>query len=333
MAPLHRGGRRGPLTGLAPTSVRAAIGIALATVRWRPSRTLMRYAARPARRAHLDRAHPRFGSPLTGGRGPAPHRAAAPPRPGAGAQRRLPAEVDPSSPHNVGLEAPPAWHHPVLGRFPPSGSPIAEEIGVIRNRSVRPAERGPACGLSGGRRAGRLRVAVNVSAYQLTDRSLVAAVLECLEESGLPAHLLELEVTDSAAMVDPHAAADVLGELSRRGVTISLDDFGTGLLQHRKLTTWRSARSRSTAASSSRTRRIRPGPRGPDPRRGDPGRNLGLRCDRRGRSRRRNSSVRLQPRPGRLPGFLFSPPVPADEILRLLREGRPLGAGTGIRIA
>jgi len=245
-------------------------------------------------------------------------------------------EVDAVSHRIVGLEALARWHHPVLGEVPPIRFiPIAEEIGVITEIGrfvLRSAVRHAAQWRSDGR--GDVRVAVNVSAYQLTDRSLVAAVLECLEESGLPAHLLELEVTDSAAMVDPHAAADVLGELSRRGVTISLDDFGTGYsnigkLHHLAVSTIKIDRSLLLEDEAN------PAP--------DPGalihavvtlgRNLGLRVIAEGVETEEQLS-RLQPQGlDAYQGFLFSPPVPADEILRLLREGRPLGAGTGIRIA
>ena len=245
-------------------------------------------------------------------------------------------EVDAVSHRIVGLEALARWHHPVLGEVPPVRFiPIAEEIGVIAEigqfvlqSAVRHAAQWRSDGL------GDVRVAVNVSAHQLTDRSLVAAVLECLDQTGFPAHLLELEVTESAAMVDAQAAADVLGELSRQGVTISLDDFGTGYsnigkLHHLAVSTIKIDRSfllEDEANPSS-----------------DPGalihavvtlgRNLGLRVIAEGVETEEQLS-RLQPQGlDAYQGFLFSRPVPAAEILRLLREGRPLGSDPGIRIA
>ena len=245
-------------------------------------------------------------------------------------------EVDAVSHRIVGLEALARWHHPVLGEVPPVRFiPIAEEIGVIAEigqfvlqSAVRHAAQWRSDGL------GDVRVAVNVSAHQLTDRSLIAAVLECLDQTGFPAHLLELEVTESAAMVDAQAAADVLGELSRQGVTISLDDFGTGYsnigkLHHLAVSTIKIDRSfllEDEANPSS-----------------DPwalihavvtlGRNLGLRVIAEGVETEEQLS-RLQPQGlDAYQGFLFSRPVPAAEILRLLREGRPLGSDPGIRIA
>jgi predicted signal transduction protein with EAL and GGDEF domain len=245
-------------------------------------------------------------------------------------------EVDAVSHRIVGLEALARWHHPVLGEVPPVRFiPIAEEIGVIAEigqfvlqSAVRHAAQWRSDGL------GDVRVAVNVSAHQLTDRSLVAAVLECLDQTGFPAHLLELEVTESAAMVDAQAAADVLGELSRQGVTISLDDFGTGYsnigkLHHLAVSTIKIDRSfllEDEANPSS-----------------DPGalihavvtlgRNLGLRVIAEGVETEEQLS-RLQPQGlDAYQGFLFSRPVPAAEILRLLREGRPLWSDPGFRIA
>ena len=244
--------------------------------------------------------------------------------------------VDAVSHRIVGLEALARWHHPVLGEVPPVRFiPVAEEIGVIAEIGqfvLRSAVRHAAQWRSEG--LGDVRVAVNVSAHQLTDRSLVAAVLECLEETGFPAHLLELEVTESAAVVDAQAAADVLGELSQQGVTISLDDFGTGYsnigkLHHLAVSTIKIDRSFLLEDEANPA--------------SDPGalihavvtlgRNLGLRVIAEGVETEEQLS-RLQPQGlDAYQGFLFSRPVPAAEILRLLREGRPLGSDPGIRIA
>ncbi len=245
-------------------------------------------------------------------------------------------EVDAASHRIVGLEALARWHHPVLGDVPPVRFiPIAEEIGVIAEIGqfvLRNAVRHAAQWRSDG--LGDVRVAVNVSAYQLTDHSLVRVVLDCLEETGLPAHLLELEVTESAAMVDAQAAAEVLGELSRQGVTISLDDFGTGYSNIGKL--------HNLAVSTIKIDRSFLLEDAGNPA-ADPGallhavvtlgRNLGLRVIAEGVETEEQLS-RLQPQGlDAYQGFLFSRPVPAAEILQLLREGRPLGSDSGIQIA
>ena len=245
-------------------------------------------------------------------------------------------EVDAASHRIVGLEALARWHHPVLGEVPPVRFiPIAEEIGVIAEIGqfvLRSAVRHAAQWRSDG--LGDVRVAVNVSAHQLTDRSLVAVVLECLDETGLPAHLLELEVTESAAMVDAQAAAEVLGELARQGVTISLDDFGTGYSNIGKL--------HNLAVSTIKIDRSFLLEDEANPA-ADPGallhavvtlgRNLGLRVIAEGVETEEQLN-RLQTQGlDAYQGFLFSRPVPAAEILRLLREDRPLGSGSGIQIA
>jgi predicted signal transduction protein with EAL and GGDEF domain len=245
-------------------------------------------------------------------------------------------EVDAASHRIVGLEALARWHHPVLGEVPPVRFiPIAEEIGVIAEIGqfvLRSAVRHAAQWRSDG--LGDVRVAVNVSAHQLTDRSLVAVVLECLDETGLPAHLLELEVTESAAMVDAQAAAEVLGELARLGVTISLDDFGTGYSNIGKL--------HNLAVSTIKIDRSFLLVDEANPA-ADPGallhavvtlgRNLGLRVIAEGVETEEQLN-RLQTQGlDAYQGFLFSRPVPAAEILRLLREDRPLGSDIGIQIA
>lgn len=106
--------------------------------------------------------------------------------------------------------------------------PLAEETGLID--SIGEWALRAAC-LQGRRwqQEGReLRVAVNLSARQFRDRGLVGAVRSCLEESGLPPRLLRLEITESAVMENAEEAVGVLAELKALGVGLSVDDFGTG---------------------------------------------------------------------------------------------------------
>ena len=72
------------------------------------------------------------------------------------------------------------------------------------------------------------RVAVNLSARQLRDHSLVESVAAALRASGLKAHCLELEITESVAIENVELTLGVLGELRKTGVRIAIDDFGTG---------------------------------------------------------------------------------------------------------
>jgi diguanylate cyclase (GGDEF)-like protein/PAS domain S-box-containing protein len=73
-----------------------------------------------------------------------------------------------------------------------------------------------------------MRVAVNLSTRQFRDHNLADMVRKCLAESELPPRLLKLEITESAVMDDADVATDILNELKKQGVQISVDDFGTG---------------------------------------------------------------------------------------------------------
>ncbi|MEO5377866.1 MAG: EAL domain-containing protein [Magnetococcus sp. DMHC-6] len=73
-----------------------------------------------------------------------------------------------------------------------------------------------------------LYVAVNLSARQFIDPFLIENLIQSLSQSGLPAHLLEIEITESYVMNDPKKAKEILESLKSLGVKISLDDFGTG---------------------------------------------------------------------------------------------------------
>jgi EAL domain-containing protein (putative c-di-GMP-specific phosphodiesterase class I) len=73
-----------------------------------------------------------------------------------------------------------------------------------------------------------LVVGVNVSARQFQQGNLVQTVAKHLQATGLPAALLELELTESAVMNDPERTLQILREIKAVGVRIALDDFGTG---------------------------------------------------------------------------------------------------------
>jgi diguanylate cyclase len=71
-------------------------------------------------------------------------------------------------------------------------------------------------------------VSVNVSAADVHDRGLPAAVRVALRRHGLPGAALVVELTEESLMTDPAGARAVLGQLRRMGVGISIDDYGTG---------------------------------------------------------------------------------------------------------
>lgn len=129
----------------------------------------------------------------------------------------------------VGAEALVRWRHPELGLIPPARFlPVAEELGLIRAIDAWVLRR--ACAQARQwQQAGRpLRIAVNVSGSRMSDRDLLQDVRSVLEATGLPAPLLELELTEGLIMQTPEQTAAVLTALNALGVQLAIDDFGTG---------------------------------------------------------------------------------------------------------
>jgi EAL domain-containing protein (putative c-di-GMP-specific phosphodiesterase class I) len=135
----------------------------------------------------------------------------------------------------VGVEALLRWRHPDRGMVVPEELiRIAEPTPVMRLLTARVLDEVVAQ-VAAWRDAGRpLRAAVNVSVRDLHARGIADRVAERLQRYGVPPHLLQLEITESAVPADPHRVLDNITRLDRMGVAISLDDFGTGYssLQH-----------------------------------------------------------------------------------------------------
>jgi hypothetical protein len=74
-----------------------------------------------------------------------------------------------------------------------------------------------------------LRLSVNLSVQQLQHDSWLGIVDEALGSSGLPAHYLDLEITESVIITHPERAVATLVKLKQRGVSITIDDFGTAI--------------------------------------------------------------------------------------------------------
>ncbi len=131
----------------------------------------------------------------------------------------------------VGAEALLRWRHPQLGAISPAEFiPIAESSGLILPIGewvLRSAARQMKDWLERGYPP-TMTVAVNLSLAQFRHPALVELVAEVLAETGLPAHCLELELTESVAMHDPVSAIAVVRRLRELGVLLSIDDFGTG---------------------------------------------------------------------------------------------------------
>ncbi|MGI4802478.1 MAG: putative bifunctional diguanylate cyclase/phosphodiesterase [Janthinobacterium lividum] len=126
----------------------------------------------------------------------------------------------------VAMEALLRWAHPLRGMVQPdSFIPLAEKLGLIvplgewaLARSCADAAAWPST----------VRVAVNLSAVQFGSRDLVTTVASILENTGLDPNRLELEITESVMLEDTQANLAMLHRLKDLGVRIALDDFGTG---------------------------------------------------------------------------------------------------------
>lgn len=139
-------------------------------------------------------------------------------------------EIDRYSGEVVGAEALVRWQHPEFGLLRPGlFIPLAEETGLI----VRLGEwvLRTACKQAvAWRKAGfpAFQVAVNVSALQLRNHDIVQQIGKILEETGLEARYLELELTESMIFDKTEELIAILRELKMMGITLSIDDFGTG---------------------------------------------------------------------------------------------------------
>lgn len=139
-------------------------------------------------------------------------------------------QVDVQSGAIVGAELLIRWFDPEYGMIPPAQFiPLAESCGLIHPIGHFVIQQ--AC-LQGQRWLEQglppLRLAVNVSAYQFSKGDLEQQIITALAQSKFPAHLLELEVTESALMQDEEAVIRTMQQLRATGIRLAIDDFGTG---------------------------------------------------------------------------------------------------------
>lgn len=130
----------------------------------------------------------------------------------------------------TGAEALVRWQVTPERRIPPDHFiPAAENTGLIIPLGKQILKRACLDFLSWQQQGlGLSRVSVNVSMIQLLRSPFLADVLEVLAETRMPAHSLELEVTESALMKENEQVASVLKQLQDLGIQIAIDDFGTG---------------------------------------------------------------------------------------------------------
>ena len=225
-----------------------------------------------------------------------------------------------------GVEALIRWVHPQRGVVPPSEFvPALEATGLIRDvgryileRAVADWRRWRDAGLAAP------RVAVNVAAAQLRDGGFVRHLREALATLGDQAAALSIEVTESVLIGNMEQTIELLTQVRQLGVPVAIDDFGTGYSSLAYIVTLpvdevkidRSFIAKvgtdsayrglvATCVSLARNLNLRVVAEGVET--DDQARELrALRCD-------------------QAQGFLYSPPVPADELARMLRDAHPAG--------
>lgn len=127
------------------------------------------------------------------------------------------------------LEALVRWKHKVHGLVQPDDFiPMAEQTGLIKQLTLWILHESLMQCAKWNDEGFELRVSVNLSANDLMDVELPETITRTLNAHNVPPEKLLLEITESAVMLDPNRALEVLTNLSTLGVRLSVDDFGTG---------------------------------------------------------------------------------------------------------
>lgn len=225
----------------------------------------------------------------------------------------------------IGAEALLRWHNPEKGLVSPAEFiPMAEEMGLIiplgewvLRTACRQMKMWQEAGFP------QMRVAVNLSRRQFKQKNLSDRVSRILKETGLEAELLELEITESLVMQNEAAAAVVLKEWQELGIKISIDDFGTGysslsylkdfpfdIIKIDKSFVSNIREDRKTAAITIAILKL--------------AHSLDLKVIAEGVETAEELDFLLEHECDEIQGYLFSPPVPAEEFEKLLKSDRRL---------
>jgi diguanylate cyclase (GGDEF)-like protein len=129
----------------------------------------------------------------------------------------------------VSAEALVRWHHPTLGTLSPDRFiPLAEATGLIDKLTMHIVTAALTECARWHRRGHAVSVAVNLSARNLANATVIEHIAHAITATGAQCEWLILEITESAVMEDPEEAVAALTSIAELGICLSLDDFGTG---------------------------------------------------------------------------------------------------------
>jgi len=138
-------------------------------------------------------------------------------------------KIDFASGHVLGAEALVRWQHADRGLIPPGQFiGLAERTGLIKNLTEWVVESAMRVCHEAQHQGEALPIAVNLSARNLRDESLLGRVRLLQKSWGVAPGLLEFEITESTVMEDPEFALRILRGLRAEGIPLYIDDFGTG---------------------------------------------------------------------------------------------------------
>jgi diguanylate cyclase (GGDEF)-like protein len=138
-------------------------------------------------------------------------------------------QVDIDTGRIFGTEALMRWHRPELGTIAPADFiPIAEDTGLIQGLGEWALRQACMQGRVWHNAGHPMKLAVNMSVRQLNDARIVTKVAQILQETGFPAHSLELEITENLLMRPTDEVLRVLQGFNHLGIGLTVDDFGVG---------------------------------------------------------------------------------------------------------
>jgi diguanylate cyclase (GGDEF)-like protein/PAS domain S-box-containing protein len=224
----------------------------------------------------------------------------------------------------TGAEALLRWTHPTRGSVSPAEFiPVAEDCGLILpigNWVLREACKQTRAWVDAG--LSPATIAVNISAMEFRAKHFLEGIFGILDETGLDAKFLELELTETVLMKNAESASSILNALREKGIQIALDDFGTG---YSSLSYLRKFPINSLKIDQSFVRQIAIAPEHTTIVAAviSMGRSLELRVVAEGVETQEEMIFLQAHQCDEAQGYYFSRPVPAEQFARLLQTGIP----------